>query len=272
MKRGIPKPNQKLKRGAQYVKDIARLNKLRATDKVQYLRVFEQICRKYEISNKTLYRDMRKKVPGLVKTRTDAGKLKSFMPAKARKVISEITQAGKPRNYAVKIAEKVTGKHISGRVVQRTKPVDVIESNFGGDVKAFLEKICGFELIAPDAGIKLRHNNFSFIVNKEDLGDIILILTNAYNRQADIKGEDRLPLDKNELFRSKIFQLLEYNIKLAEASADLRALESITRMYNSIQEDHELGADFEIVYGICCALKPGISRTEVISLIKQSAK
>lgn len=272
MKRGIPKSNQRLKRGAQYVNDIERLRKYKAVDKQKYFELFAAIEVKYGISCKTIYRDMKKKVPGLVKTRTDAGKLKSFMPAKARKIVSEVVRAGKTKMEAVKVAEKVTGKRISGRVAQRTKPVDIIESSFGGDVKTFLEEICGYELIAPDAGIKLRHNSFSFIVNKEDLGDIILILTNAYNRQADTAGSDKLPLDKNELFRAKIFQLLEYNIKLAEASADLRSLESITRMYNSIQEDHDLGADFEIVYRICSALKPGISRTEIISLIKQFAK
>ena len=99
--------------------------------------------------------------------------------------------------------------------------------------------------------------------------EIILILTNAFNRS---NQDNALPLDKNELFRKKIFQLLEYNIKLAEESCDLKSLESITRMYNSIQEEHDLGADFEIVYKICSELKPGVSRPEVISLIKQNSK
>lgn len=261
----------RLKRGIKYVQDIAKLRSLKAHDSKAYLAFMKTISEEHCVSDKTIYRDMKKKNPGLRKIRTDRGKLKSRITPKAKKIISEVRQAGKTKMEAVKVAEKITGKKISTRVATRTKPVEVKQSNFGGDVKTFLENICGYNFMAPDAGIRFRHDKFSFNVNKEDLGDVILILTNAYNRQADNSGDTKLPLDKNELFRKKIFQLLEYNIKLAEGSADLRSLESITRMYNSIQEEHDLGADFEVVYRICAALKPGLSRQEVISLIKQFA-
>ena len=256
----------RLPRGQHYVDDIRKLVSLRHKDHKAYESLKKTIMEEYSVSQRTVYRDMKDRIPGLRKVRKDSGKLKSNMSPKAKAIMSEVIFSGKTKNEALKIAEKITGKKVSTRVAARTKPVNVKNTNFDKDIKPFLEKICGYNMMSPNAGIKLKLGTLPFIVNKEDLSDIILILTNAYNRSNESAG---LPLDKNELFRKKIFQLLEYNIKLAEASSDLRSLESITRMYNSIQEEHELGSDFEIVYNICAALRPGISRQEVISMIKQ---
>jgi hypothetical protein len=256
----------RLPRGKQYVDDVRKLVSLKVKDHDAYWSFRKIIMDQHGVSERTLYRDMKDKIPGLRKVRKDSGKLKSSMSAKAKAVMSEVLYSGKTKTEALKMAEKVTGKKVSTRVAARTKPVEVANTNFDKDIKPFLEKLCGYDLMSPKAGIKLKFGKLPFTVNKEDLSDIILILTNAYNRSNESAG---LPLDKNELFRKKIFQLLEYNIKLAEASSDLRSLESITRMYNSIQEEHELGSDFEIVYNICAALRPGISRQEVISMIKQ---
>lgn len=258
----------RLPRGQQYCDDVRKLVSLKVKDKEAYWSFRKVIMEQHGVSGRTLYRDMNDKIPGLRKVRKDSGKLRSSMSLKAKAVMSEVMLSGKTKGTALRIAEKVTGKKVSTRVAARTKPVDVRNTNFDKDIKPFLEKLCGYNLMSPEAGIKLKLGRLPFIVNKEDLSDIILILTNAYNRLNDSSG---LPLDKNELFRKKIFQLLEYNIKLAEASSDLKSLESITRMYNSIQEEHELGGDFEVVYNICAALRPGISRQEVISLIKQNS-
>lgn len=256
----------RLPRGKQYSDDVRKLVSLKVKDRDAYWSFRKVIMSQHGVSERTLYRDMKDKIPGLRKVRKDSGKLKSRMSPKAKAVMSEVMLAGKTKNEALKIAERITGKKVSTRVAARTKPADVSSTNFDKDIKPFLEKLCGYDLMSPKAEIKLKLGKLPFTVSKEDLSDIILILTNAYNRSNESAG---LPLDKNELFRKKIFQLLEYNIKLAEASSDLRSLESITRMYNSIQEEHELGSDFEIVYNICAALRPGISRQEVISMIKQ---
>lgn len=255
----------RLPRGQHYVDDIRKLVSLKFKDRKAYEALKKTIMKEYSVSQRTVYRDMKDRIPGLRKVRKDSGKLKSKMPAKAKRIMSEALEAGLTKSKAVKIAEKLTGKKVSIRVVTRTKPVEVKDTNFDKDIKPFLEKICGYDLMSPKAGIKLKLGTLPFTVEKEDLSDIILILTNAYNRSNESSG---LPLDKNELFKKKIFQLLEYNIKLAEGSSDLKSLESITRMYNSIQEEHDLGSDFEIVYNICAALRPNISRQEVISMIK----
>jgi hypothetical protein len=256
----------RLPRGQKYVEDIKKLVSLKVKDPKAYESFKKTIMKEYGISQRTVYRDMKDKVPGLRKVRKDSGKFKSKIPLKTKLIISEVLMSGNTKKDAIKIAEKLTGQKVSKRAAARTKPVDVEKTNFDKDIKPFLEKICGYDLMGPKAGIKLKLRDLPFTVNKEDLSDIILILTNAFNRSNDSSG---LPLDKNELFRKKIFQLLEYNMKLAEASSDLKSLESITRMYNSIQEEHELGSDFEIVYRICAALRPNISRQEVISMIKQ---
>jgi len=263
----------KLMRGKKYIDDIKKLNSLRLKDSSAYRTGRWDLMKEYNISQRTLYRDMKeRKIPGLRKTRNDAGKLKSKMTNRQIKIMSEAMDNGMTKVDAVRLAEEMARKKISVRVARRTKHVSIPEgatTSFGDNIKPFLEKLCEYDLMSPKSSIKLKLGKLSFNVIKEDLAEIILILTNAFNRS---NVNDAIPLDKNELFRKKIFQLLEYNIKLAEESCDLKSLESITRMYNSIQEDHDLEADFEIVYKVCSVLKPGISRPDVISIIKQQSK
>ena len=259
-----------LMRGNKYIGDIRQLRSLKIKDKPAYKAFFRTIMEEYGISQRTLYRDMKsKKTPGLRKVRKDSGKFKSKMTLRQKRIMSEALESGLTKLEAVKLAEEKARKKISARVAFRTKPVNVPHTNFDDNIKPFLEKMCGYMLMSPKSAIKLKLGKLSFNVIKEDLSDIILILTNSYNRSNE---NNSIPLDKNELFRKKIFQLLEYNIKLAEESCDLKSLESITRMYNSIQEEHDLGTDFELVYKLCSALKPGISRQEIISMIKQYSK
>jgi hypothetical protein len=263
----------KLIRGKKYIEDVRKLKSLRLKDMSAYCAFFRTVMKEYDISQRTLYRDMKdKKIPGLRKTRADAGKIKSRMTPKQIRIMSEAMDSGMTKKDAVRLAEEKAKKKISFRVAQRTKHNmvdDGSSTNFDDNIKPFFEKLCGYNLMSPKSAIKLKLGHLSFSVSKEDLSEIILILTNAFNRSNE---SNALSLDKNELFRKKIFQLLEYNIMLAEKSCDLRSLESITRMYNSIQEDHDLGADFETVYKLCSELKPGISRPEVISMIKQNSK
>ncbi|MBK9333856.1 MAG: hypothetical protein IPM96_15975 [Ignavibacteria bacterium] len=259
-----------LKRGKKYIEDIRRLKSLKLKDKPAYMGFRQTVMKEYNISQRTLYRDMNeRKTPGLRKTRNDSGKLKSKMSLTQQRIMSEAMESGLNKKEAVRLAVERANKKVSSRVASRTKPISVSSTNFDDNIKPFLEKLCGYDLMSPKSAIKLKFGKLPFNVGKEDLADIVLILTNAYNRS---NLDNSIPLDKNELFRKKIFQLLEYSIKLAEEGCDLKSLESITRMYNSIQEDHDLGTDFELVYKICATLKPGISRTEIISLIKQFAK
>lgn len=260
-------------RGTKYIEDVKKLRSLKLKDSSAYHAFFKTVMKEYDISQRTLYRDMKaKKTPGLRKIRKDSGKFRSSMTPNQLKIMSEAMESGMTKKDAVKLAEDKTKKRISFRVSSRTKskPIkDGSKTHFADNIKPFLEKLCGYNLMSPRSVIKLKLGKLSFSVSKEDLSDIILILTNAFNRSNE---NNSIPLDKNELFRKKIFQLLEYNIKLAEESSDLKSLESITRMYNSIQEEHDLGTDFELVYKLCSALKPGISRPEIISMIKQFSK
>lgn len=261
-------------RGNKYIEDVRQLRSLRIKDRAAFTAFFKTVMKEYDISQRTLYRDMKaKKTPGLRKIRKDSGKFRSRMTPKQLKIMSEAMDSGMTKQDAVKLAEDKTKKRISFRVSSRTKNIpplpDGAKTNFDDNIKPFLEKLCGYNLMSPKSVIKLKLGKLSFSVNKEDLSDIILILTNAFNRSNE---NNSIPLDKNELFRKKIFQLLEFNIKLAEESSDLKSLESITRMYNSIQEEHDLGTDFELVYKLCSALRPGISRPEIISMIKQFSK
>jgi hypothetical protein len=73
-------------RGADYERAVQELKALQATMKLEgrksgvkdrYLKEMRRVGKLFDVSDKTLYRDMRKKVPGLRKTRNDSGKVRS---------------------------------------------------------------------------------------------------------------------------------------------------------------------------------------------------
>ncbi|MFZ1852103.1 MAG: hypothetical protein WAU15_07740, partial [Nitrosomonas sp.] len=111
----------RLPRGQHYVDDIRKLVSLKFKDRKAYEALKKTIMKEYSVSQRTVYRDMKDRIPGLRKVRKDSGKLKSKMPAKAKRIMSEALEAGLTKSKAVKIAEKLTGKKVSIRVVTRTK-------------------------------------------------------------------------------------------------------------------------------------------------------
>ncbi len=264
-------------RGKQYEEAIIGLRNIRAhykitklqTDKNAYHAEMKRIAKKFSISVKTVYRDMKKKIPGLRKTRSDQGKLKTKLSAATVEKANELMKAGKTKK------EAQTVLNISQRKMKRLNEKNKSAafehsevSKYGGEAKEFFKKLFDYDLIAPDRGIGLHYKGTSFIVPKSDLNDIILILTNAYNSKI-FADEKKLPFDRTELRSAMMQHLIEEQMRLAKESADYKLVEALTRMIDRLKEDAALSDDFETIVKVCQTLKPDISTTDVIALIKK---
>lgn len=265
-------------RGHEYAEAIRRLKELKAEmllrgrkshAREQYKTMMKQMEKTFGVSDKTIYRDMRKRVPGLRKTRNDAGKVRSRITADQRQKAEEMIKAGQTRENVkqqLQLSERKMQRmrRISSSILLQKGEV----SKFGGEAKKFFEKLFDYDLIAPKKGIALKHNGVTFIIRKEDLDDIILILANAYNR-ACFAEEKKLKLDRGELRTAMMHHLVEDQMRLAYAGADYKLVESLTRMLDRLNEDAKLPDDFETMVKVCQELKPDIGREQVIALIKK---
>lgn len=279
-------------RGKNYQDAIKKLKELRASAKLKkeakrnYKNFMEKICSDFSISVKTIYRDMnQRKVAGLRAVRKDRGKYKSRISKKEKKTVEEVMKAGKTKKTAKEIAETVLRTSISQRKIKRitekisaprnsTAPLKPDSNNdesvFGSEAKKFFESFFNYDLIAPEKGVPVGKGKMRFIVKKEDLADIILILSNAYNRScfADAK---KLKVDRDELRDIMMHHLIEEQINLAKNAMDYKMIESITRMLERVKEGKNTANpnDFKTVLNICREIKPDISMREVIDLIKK---
>ncbi|MCC7158956.1 MAG: hypothetical protein IT281_05410 [Ignavibacteria bacterium] len=268
-------------RGKKYEDAIRKLRELKAEVKLgnqklelrtQYKSFMEMVCKEFSISEKTVYRDMNKPVPGLRKNRNDRGKYRSKITDEEILKAEEIMKAGQTKktvkkklgvsNRKMKRINSEVSKQDSGHNTQDSV------SNFGNEAKVFFEKLFEMNLIAPKNGIKLDYQDLSFIVPKADLGDIILILSNAYNRSC-FADEKKLKVGRDELRNMMMHHLIEDQMRLAQESRDYKMIEAITRMRDRMSEDSRLPDDFDTLLKVCKEIKPDISKEDVISLIKK---
>lgn len=241
----------------------------------------------HKVSLKTIYRDEKKMSEGKFilarKVRTDRGKLKVKPTARAVKLMRELKESGKKLKEAIPIITSITGERISARTktkisnkLRKTKDENTGNnstevSEFGGEIKKFLEEHFNLDKIAPTKSVKVRLGKYSFCISKNEIRDIILILSNAYNNSNN--GEDKLKVDRIELLKMKIYHLLEDHIRVAEANMDTKQLESITRQYNMLKDkDREITANIKVFENCMKEIKPNISFEEIYDLIKKHSQ
>lgn len=201
--------------------EVKKLRQLRKKiDKTEYLKLKKSTAKKYDVSERTVENWLKQRVPGLRKSRSDAGKVKVRAGAKEKKIAAELLATGKEIRDIKKIIENKTGKTMTKtklkRVREKAEEINekstVEESSFGDEAKELFEKLFELDLIAPDAGVKIKIPGGKFLtVKKEYLEDICLILANAYNNALEVKYK----LDRNEMLRMKILNLIEQQVRLA---------------------------------------------------------
>ena len=262
---------------------IMKLRKLRGKiDKTEYLREKKRIAGMYKVTERSVENWMTAKVPGKRKSRSDAGKDRVKVKTKEKKVVSELLSSGTPVATVKKIAEEKTGGKISNRKMMKIRKKvekeeevkemeeaekeEAEESNFGDAAKEIFRTLFELDLIAPDRGVSMKVDGKKIVIPKCDVEDICLILANSYNRQ----GQAKYSVDRDALMQKKIKHLIEQQIRLAgDGRVDTKTVVQITQMYDRMLEKVEMDTNIKVVENICKELKPDISFTEVISLIKK---
>lgn len=235
-----------------------------------------ETAKKFGCSDKTIYRHMKKRVPGKRKRRDDAGKLKALPSKKEVKMMTELVKSGNTRQAGKHIIEKEMKKKISTHKLQKItkkakeKNPDIIVTNFGKEIKMFLEKYFRLDVIAPEANILLHISNKSFYIKREDFEDIILILTNAYNR-AQSEG-DVLKMDRDQMRERMLMNLFEWQIKVATETGNIKDIEMLTRIYDRMKPDVDMNVNIRTLEAVCRSLKPDITLMEIIGLLKNVTK
>ena len=102
---------------------------------------------------------------------------------------------------------------------------------------------------------------------KEDFNDVVMILSNAFNRTAE--DQNKLRLDRVQFMRSKLTQVLEDKIRIAKENASSEELERLMRMHQRLERKTDLTPNFKVVQKICRDLKPDISFDEIYSMVEK---
>ncbi len=268
-----------IKRGTKYAEEMRELKELRAKmilDKKyteKYKAKMKGICEAYSISEKTIYRDIHKKIPGLRKRRSDEGKERVSPDKRESVIILEAMRAGKTLEEARKISELKTKKKMSYVKAKKTKIEEtesVKESAFGSEFKKFIEKHFDMEMITTGE-VTVKLGNYKFAIKKDDMNDIVLILINAYNRWQKHNELD-LPLDRELLREQMLMHLFEEQIRAVSEVGDIKSIEMLTRIYDRMKPQYELNTDFAIFEKCIRQLKPGITKEEIIGMIKNNSQ
>lgn len=263
-----------MKNTKEFSEKIKQLKKLQVKDKEKFAKLRDELMDEFGVSQATIYRHLSKRVPGVRKTRKDSGKEKKPVPAKAKKMVTELLYAGKKKKDALKVTEEKLGVHISGnKAVEIGKGEDETRvSNFGSPLRDMMRQLCELDLMAPEAGLYFKLKGVAFLVTKQYLEDVILVIASAYNDA--MKGEDVLAVDREQLAKNRLFYLFEDGIRVASLDFDMKKLSVLTKMYKDLQEKskQDMSTDFAVFEKSMKELRPSITMSEIIALIKKHSK
>lgn len=279
-----------INRGQKYREQIKQLKKLRhRIDKTAYHKLMNEISKEYAVSIKSIYRHMKERYPGVRKHRSDIGRVRGSRITKTEiKVVEEImNNAGKLKTAKEKIKEltgknicqprlnrvrkKIEKKALTPALSRRERVKDIPISMFGKNAKKMLEQMFELDLIGDEHFLKVKSPHGSIFVDKNDLKDIIMILSNSFNRNQFTDGK-KLNLDRDELRKIRMMHLVEEQMNVARDNLDYKLVESLTRMLERIQTDIKLPDDFDTMLKVAKELKPDIASSELIELIKRISK
>lgn len=261
-------------------KDVIELRKLRRLkrDLHKYGDKKREMMKKYNVTERAIQLWLNKRNPGLRKSRNDAGKDRVKVIPKETKLVKELIQTGTDIKVMRKIVAKKTGKPISteklAKIRTRVEPKleepteEIKKSGFGDKAKELFVKLFELDLIAPDHGVTFKIGKETFVIHKDDVSDICLILANSYNRYQTAEGKKK-KIDRELLRKQMILHLMEQHIRFASETGSTQDVESLTRMYDRLREKFVRDANIRVLEKVCKHLKPDIQFDEIVSLIDE---
>ena len=222
--------------GFKYNQDLETLRKLKAKAPKAYKEFMLKMSNQYSLSVKTIYRHLSLAKPVTRKTRSDKNLKKN--------------------DYSISM--KPLKDSETPKVVNPDK----------SDFSKFLSKLFDVNDVGLKNGVKIKFRKVTFFIPPEDVNDILLIIHNAYNRFIE-NPADMVSFDRELLRRSMISHLIENQIRIAKDKGDYKMIESITRMQDRLETDTSLNTDFAVFEKCLRHVKPDITKSECVSLIKK---
>jgi len=266
-------------KGKEFEADMRKLKMLAARkrkNKVKYgaeYRDFKHhVAEKYGRSIRSVEKWITQRTPWIRDKRDDVGKERVKLPAKVKKALHEVIEAGATKKDAKKIVSEKLKTKISDRKATRVLSVEPKEADateFGEEAKNFFRNLFELDLIAPERGLKMKYRNTSFLITKPDLEDVCMILANAYNRHAETKN--MVKVNRASFRKSKLWQLYDEAVTLINnRGVNISDLKEISLFIQRLEIDrNKISPRVQTFWKIMQNYAPEITLDEVISLAEE---
>lgn len=270
-------------KGRKFEADIKKLKELSAKRKrdrkkfeAVYLQFRNELAKKYGKTVRTVQNWLKDKTPWIRNQRDDAGKERVTLPADIKLIIKDAIDSGKTKKQAMELVIIETGNKVSDRKANQVLAGEVNPNEpayFGTEFKEFLNTYFQLDLIPSAKGIKLKFGKVSYPLHKHDHNDILMILTNAYNR-AQFATENKIKFDRSYLRKVRTWHLLEQLLTLATERNDMKIFNVITQSMKRLEVDPAKFANpnFLTLEKICKDLQPDITFDEIYHLLEKHTK
>lgn len=210
-------------------KDILALKPLSIQkDKTEFHKAAGEVMAKHGISLSTIYRELKKNIPGSYKMPNHKAPEKP-VTEKEINMVKELLLKKVPIMNIGRIMEAETGEKYSWQKIDELRQiVDVrinesgapldspITSSFGYHIAQIVEQALNFDKIAPNANVEFRAGDKKYLLNYQETRDIALICANAIFRT-------RLGYsDEITYLRAKMNMLLRDKIRTAPLNTSIK--------------------------------------------------
>lgn len=271
-----------LYKGKQFETDIRKLKELSATRKknpkkntAEYMKFRDSLAAKYKVSLRAVQLWNKKKSAWNRKKRDDEGKVRSRLPSGVTNKLNDLLDSNFSQKEAREIINNAAkGKKLSkrqlDRILQSKEQPKKEEPAYGDAFKEFLTNHFQLDYIPPQKGIKLKFKKFSFVVTRSDANDIIMVLSNAFNR-SQFAQENKLKFDRNYLRRVRTWHIFEQLLTLATERLDQKTFNTLTLAMQRLEIDPAKFANpnFKTLESICKELKPDITFDEIYDMLEK---
>jgi hypothetical protein len=252
-------------------KDIVRLKELHARmDKTAFMKERNKVMKKHQISKYTVYKQMRKNVPGLEHS-SSWGLSNSPITEEEILMVHEMLVKQTPLSDIRICLERYYGDNYPFRRVNRirkeidkrnwdTEGKEPAETNFGKTLRMMFIEYSMIDLIEPSRVVTLKLGDMEYKVSCRALKDSLdMIIYSAENGGKDAAALNRLNM------QLMLTRKMDHAIKGQHVNMyDLRILESIRRSLEAgARQAISSHPDSRVLAEVCRELKPGISDVEI---------
>jgi len=240
-----------------------------------------QAAKKYETSDKTIYRELKEKPAkiGMREKRSDAGKDKITIGKKELSLLDELIQAGKTLQQAKPLIEKKLKVKISHSKLNKmssllkTRSIND-NSNYGSEVKSLISKSLKLDEIGFGKTVPVKFKYSDKVLNvkltKQDIEQVAMICAARFN-MSEFSEKKKLRIDDNRLLRTQLKYIVSEEIQKAMETGSLESLDKLSLIQGRLDDSvGTISPDFELaLITIQHEFKDSITPEELLSLFEK---